>query len=63
MIDVCIGAAKHHGSATTLIWKLLTVAEKRLRRLDTPRLLNDVFEGRKFRDGEPVSTQQRGASA
>jgi putative transposase len=46
-------------SATALIWKLLLVAEKRFRRLDAPHLLNDVFEGRTFEDGKPVSTQQR----
>ena len=46
-------------SATALIWKLLLVAEKRFRRLDAPHLLKDVFEGRKFEDGTPVSTQQR----
>ena len=46
-------------SATALIWKLLLVAEKRFRRLDAPHLLKDVFEGRKFEDGKPVSTQQR----
>ena len=27
--------------------------------LDAPHLLKDVFEGRKFEDGKPVSTQQR----
>ena len=37
----------------------LLVAEKRFRRLDAPHLLKDVFEGRKFEDGKPVSTQQR----
>ena len=46
-------------SATALIRKLLLVAEKRFRRLDAPHLLKDVFEGRKFEDGKPVSTQQR----
>ena len=50
-------------SATDLIWKLLTVAEKRFRRLDAPDLLSDVFEGRKFEDGKPVSTQQRKVAA
>ena len=45
--------------AAALIWKLLLVAEKRFRRLDAPHLLKDVFEGRKFEDGKPVSTQQR----
>ena len=38
---------------------MLLVAEKRFRRLDAPHLLKDVFEGRKFEDGKPVSTQQR----
>ena len=46
-------------SATALIRKLLLVADKRFRRLDAPHLLKDVFEGRKFEDGKPVSTQQR----
>ena len=50
-------------SASALIWKLLTVAEKRFRRLDAPHLLTDVFEGRKFRDGKPVSHQQRKVAA
>lgn len=50
-------------SATALIWKLLTVAEKRFRRLDAPHLLRDVYEGREFRDGKPVSPQQRKAAA
>ena len=27
--------------------------------VDAPHLLKDVFEGRKFEDGKPVSTQQR----
>ena len=46
-------------SATALIWKLLTVAEKRFRKLNAPHLLSDVYEARKFEDGKPVSTQQR----
>ncbi len=50
-------------SATALIWKLLTVAEKRFRKLDAPHLLRDVLEGRKFVDGKPVSTQQRKVAA
>ena len=53
------GQFKRVESATALIWKLLLVAEKRFRRLDAPHLLKDVFEGRKFEDGKPVSTQQR----
>jgi transposase-like protein len=50
-------------SATALIWKLLTVAEKRFRKLDAPHLLRDVFDGRKFEDGKPVLTQQRKVAA
>ena len=50
-------------SATALIWKLLTVAEKRFRRLDAPHLLRDVFEGRRFVDGKPVPSHQRRAAA
>jgi len=54
---------KRVDSATTLIWKLLTVAEKRFRKLDAPHLLRDVFDGRKFEDGKPVLTQQRKVAA
>lgn len=50
---------KRVDSATALIWKLLMVAEKRFRRLNAPHLLIDVFEGRKFEDGKPVSHRQR----
>ena len=50
-------------SATALIWKLLTVAEKRFRRLDAPHLLRDVFEGRRFEDGKPVPSRQRKVAA
>ena len=54
---------KRVGNATALIWKLLTVAEKRFRRLNAPHELKDVFEGRKFRDGKPVSIDQRKEAA
>lgn len=50
-------------SATALILKLLTVAEKRFRKLNAPHLLRDVFEGSKFEDGKPVPTRQRKAAA
>ena len=50
-------------SATALIWKLLTVAEKRFRKLNAPHLLSDVFEGRKFQDGKPVIHSQRKVAA
>jgi transposase-like protein len=35
-------------SATALIWRLLSVAEKRFRKLDAPELLRDVHAGREF---------------
>jgi transposase-like protein len=54
---------KRTENATALIWKLLTVAEKRFRRLNAPHQLRDVFEGRKFEDGKPVSTDQRKEAA
>ena len=54
---------KNVESATALIWKLLTVAEKRFRKLDAPHLLRDVFDGRKFEDGNPLLTQQRKVAA
>jgi len=60
------GAAKRYKrveNATALIWKLLTVAEKRFRRLHAPHLLRDVYEGRKFEDGKPVSPHQRKVAA
>jgi putative transposase len=60
------GAAKRYKRvehATALIWKLLAVAEKRFRRLDAPHQLKDVFEGRKFEDGKPVSDRQRKEAA
>ena len=50
-------------NATALIWKLLTVAEKKFRKLDAPHQLKDVFEGRKFEDGKPVSTDRRKEAA
>lgn len=42
-------------NATMLIWKVLRVAESRWRRLDAPDLLKDVYEGREFEDGMPVT--------
>ena len=50
-------------SATALIWKLLTVAGKRFRKLNAPHLLSDVFEGRKFEDGKPILHSQRKIAA
>jgi putative transposase len=54
---------KRVDSATALIWKLLTVAEKRFRKLNAPHLLRDVFDRRKFEDGKPVLSNQRKVAA
>jgi transposase-like protein len=59
-------AAKHFKRVehtTALIWKLLCVAEKRFRKLRAPHEMKDVFEGRMYKDGKPVSTDQRKEAA
>jgi hypothetical protein len=38
-----------------LIWRVLRVGEQRFRRLDAPELLADVYEGRRFADGMPIT--------
>jgi len=50
-------------SATALTWKVLRVAESRWRRLDAPELLKDVYEGRRFVDGRPVTRPPERAAA
>lgn len=40
--------------AEALIWKILIIAEKKFRRLNAPRLLADVYQGKKFVDGVAV---------
>jgi len=42
-------------NATMLIWKVLRVAESRWRKLDAPDLMKDVYEGREFSEGMPVT--------
>lgn len=54
---------KRVDSATTLIWKLLIVAEKRFRKLDAPHLVRQVAEGQIFKDGKPVHTSHGRAAA
>lgn len=50
---------KKVANATALIWRLLMVAEKRFRRLDSPELLPQVALGAKFADGlRVVETDQ-----
>jgi hypothetical protein len=50
-------------SATILISKLLTVAEKRLRKLNAPHLRRQVGDGHVFTDGKPVYTAHARAVA
>lgn len=50
-------------SATALIWRLLSVAEKRFRKLDAPELLRDVHAGRGFVDGILVLTESNRRAA
>ena len=54
---------KRVGSATALIWKLMTVAEKWFRKLNVPHLLRGVFEGRICEDGKPALPNQRKVAA
>jgi putative transposase len=54
---------KRVDSATTLIWKLLTVAEKRFRKINAPHLLRQVADGHIFTDGKPVHTAHERAAA
>ncbi len=42
-------------NATAMLWKLLQVAEKNFRALNSPWLLRDVYSGKQFVDGEMVT--------
>jgi transposase-like protein len=60
------GAAKRFKkvpNATALIWKLLQVAESRMRRLTAADLLAAVYDGRCFKDGVLVVKSGRKAAA
>jgi putative transposase len=46
---------KNVENATAMLWKLLQVAEKRFRALNSPDLLQDVYAGKQFVDGEMVT--------
>ncbi len=41
-------------NAATMLWKLLMVAEKNFRALNSPWLLEDVYAGKQFVDGEII---------
>lgn len=44
-------------SATAMIWKLLQIAEKSFRRLNSPELLPGVYAGKEFKNGVVVKTK------
>ena len=50
-------------NAEALIWKLLVIAERSFRRLNGPRLMKEVYEGKKFVDGVAVKSSQRRLAA
>ena len=55
------GAAKRFKkvtNATSVIWKMLMLAEKRFRKLDAPDKLKQVFAGIQFKDGVEVSSSK-----
>ncbi len=54
---------KNVSNATTLIWKVLMVAQRRFRRLDAPHLLAEVYEGVRSIDGIRVSLIHQEAAA
>jgi putative transposase len=45
-------------NAEAMVWKLLTVAEKSWRKLNAPKLLKDVYEGHRFKDGVAVKLRR-----
>jgi len=55
---------KKVANAEALIWKILMIAEKKFRRLNSPELLAAVYDGQLFEDGMPVqeiNTKRRAA--
>ena len=59
-------AAKRYrkvANAEALIWKVLMIAEKKFRRLNAPKLLEEVYRGKKFVDGVAVTKVNRRLAA
>lgn len=50
-------------NATAVIWKMLLIAEKKFRKLDSPPLMQVVWEGGRFVDGKQVKQDDRKAAA
>ena len=52
---------KKVANAEALIWKILLVAEKKFRRLNSPELLQKVYQGTEFIDGVEIIRRKRAA--
>jgi transposase-like protein len=55
---------KKVANAEALIWKILMIAEKKFRRLNSPELLEQVHNGHLFEDGievEDITRKRRAA--
>jgi len=52
---------KKVGNAEALIWKILLIAEKKFRRLNSPELLEKVYQGTEFVDGVETIRRKRAA--
>src|SRR5262249_34556650 len=50
---------KKVANAEARIWKILTIAEKKFRRLNAPELLEQVYYGQRFKDGIQVEEMTR----
>ena len=50
-------------NATAVIWKTLMLAESRFRKLNAPKLMNDVYAGEVYADGKKVTPTQDSAEA
>ena len=48
---------KKVANATTILWKMLMVAEKIFRRVKHPELMAEVYRGMKFMDGRQEKTE------
>ena len=54
---------KKVANATSMIWRVLLVAESRFRKLNAPELLAEVHRGVQFEDGKAVSRSSRKVAA
>jgi transposase-like protein len=54
---------KRVDNATTVIWKMLLVLEKKFRKLNAPELMEEVYEGAEYVDGVKVNDGCRKAVA